>query len=162
MKPALVLTLVILAASAFFLARNVRDTLKGKNRGAVAWVVWLWLGLWGVALVYGIASAVPRWLASGESSALLALGVAVVSVFCQTRLWGHYVARANYAPHGQETVVRGTEVVGGGDLQARMYGDKAKPTDVDIEIGGTRFRPLTDSSSSDDAFCCVLGTPLGT
>ncbi|CAJ7575987.1 conjugal transfer protein TrbL [Burkholderia pseudomallei] len=136
MKPALALTLVILAASAFFLARNVFGTLKGKNRGAVAWVVWLWLGLWAAALVYGIASAVPRWLASGESSALLALGVAVVSVFCQTRLWGHYVARANYAPHGQETVVRGTEVVGGGDLQARMYGDKAKPADVDIEIGG--------------------------
>ena len=45
MKPALVLTLVILAVSAFFLARNVFGTLKGKNRGAVAWVVWLWLGL---------------------------------------------------------------------------------------------------------------------
>ena len=60
MKPALVLTLVILAASAFFLARNVFGTVKGKNRGAVAWVVWLWLGLWAAALVYGIASAVPR------------------------------------------------------------------------------------------------------
>ena len=35
MKPALALTLVILAVSAFFLARNVFGTLKGKNRGAV-------------------------------------------------------------------------------------------------------------------------------
>lgn len=46
------------------------------------------------------------------------------------------VARANYMPHGQETVIRGTEVVGGSNLQARMYGDKAAPADVDIEIGG--------------------------
>ncbi len=56
--------------------------------------------------------------------------VAVVAVFCQTRIWGHMMARANYAPHGQETVIRGTEVVGGSDLQARMYGDKAKPADI--------------------------------
>lgn len=34
------------------------------------------------------------------------------------------------------TVIRGTEVVGGSNLQARMYGDKAAPADVDIEIGG--------------------------
>ena len=46
------------------------------------------------------------------------------------------MAHANYASYGQETVIRGTEVVGGSDLQARMYGDKAKPADVYIEIGG--------------------------
>ena len=134
MKPALALTLLLLAASAFMLGRNLFTTIKGKT--PATWVTWLWLGLWAVAVLYGLGSALPRMVASGESSALLSIGVAVVAVFCQTRIWGHMMARANYAPHGQETVIRGTEVVGGADLQARMYGDKAKPEDVDIEIGG--------------------------
>ena len=134
MKPALVLTLLLLAGAAFMLGRNLFNTIKGKE--PATWVTWVWLCLWAVAVLYGLGSAIPRMIASGESSALLSIGVAVVAVFCQTRIWGHMMARANYAPHGQETVIRGTEVVGGSDLQARMYGDKAKPADVDIEIGG--------------------------
>ena len=120
MKPALALTLLLLAGSAFMFGRNLFATIKGK--APASWVTWLWLGLWGMTVLYGLGSAVPRMVASGESSALLAIGVVVVSVFCQTRIWGHMMARANYAPHGQETVIRGTEVVGGAELQARMYG----------------------------------------
>lgn len=136
MKVAVALTLFFLAVPAVFFVRNLFTTLRGKTRGAVAWVVWLWLGLWGAALAYGIASAVPRWIVSGEGSIFLAFGVAAVSVFCQVRLWGHFMGRTTYAPHGEETVVRGTEVVDGGSLQARMYGDSAKPADIDIEVGG--------------------------
>ena len=91
MKPAFVLTLVILAASAFFLVRSVHESIRDRKQGITTWVVWFWLGLWGVALVYGIASAGPH-LVSGESSAFLAIGVGVVSAFSWSRLWGHYTA----------------------------------------------------------------------
>ncbi|CAH2783241.1 MAG: hypothetical protein CBARDCOR_3591 [uncultured Caballeronia sp.] len=112
------------------------DTLKGKNRGAVAWVVGFWLGLWAVALVYhhlGRAALVRLGRILGLPGARRRRRLGVLPN-PPMGLWGH-VARANYATHGQETVVRGTEVVGGGDLQARIYGDKAKAADVDIEIG---------------------------
>ena len=70
--------------------RNLFTTIKGKT--PATWVTWFWLGVWAVAVV-------------------------VVSVVCQTRIWAHMVARANYMPHGQETVIRGTEVVGGSNCQ---------------------------------------------
>ena len=78
MKPALVLTLLLLAGAAFMLGRNLFNTIKGKE--PATWVTWLWLGLWGVAVLYGLGSAIPRMIASGESSALLSIGVAGVAV----------------------------------------------------------------------------------
>ena len=65
MKPALALTLLLLAASAFMLGRNLFTTLKGKT--PATWVTWLWLGVWAVAVVYGIGSAIPRMIADRKS-----------------------------------------------------------------------------------------------
>ncbi len=128
------LTVAILAASAVALGRHLFATLRRRRRRTPA--TWLWLGLWSAAVVYGVASAALRFAKDGGASSLLAIGVGVVSVFCWLRTFRHLEARAAYAPHGQEKVVRGTKVVAGDTLQSGMYGRKAKAADVDISIGG--------------------------
>lgn len=128
------LSLSILAGSALFLGRNVHATAKGRI--PASWVSWLWLVVWAAAVVFGFVSAIARFARDGGSSPLLVVAIAIASVFCWFRMGRHVEARANYAPHGLEKVVRGTEVVAGSDLQAGMYGSKAKPADEDIEIGG--------------------------
>ncbi len=81
MKPALVLTLLLLAGAAFMLGRNLFNTIKGKE--PATWVTWLWLALLGVAVLYGLGSAIFRRIASGESSTVFSISVAGVTLVCQ-------------------------------------------------------------------------------
>lgn len=139
----LIITPLLLIGSAFVLGRYLIASFKGTM--PATWVTWFWLGVWTVVYAYGIGSTATRMIAGGEPSGLLILGVIVMSVFCYSRIWAHLIACSNSAAHGQEKVIRGTEVVNGSDLQARMYGDKAKPSDVDIEIGGVVFPRMLEA-----------------
>lgn len=124
----------LFVASGVMLARNLQATRAGKLPASA--MTWVWHGVWALVLLWGVAKGTGRLISEGTASAWLPLLVAAASAWCWFSVWRAIERKAMYAPHGQETVVRGTEVVGAADLQAAMYGDKARPLDVDIEIGG--------------------------
>ncbi|TQT21246.1 hypothetical protein, partial [Xanthomonas perforans] len=125
------LTLGFLGVPALALVRTMLAAARGKMRSSP--IAWAWIGVWSVAMAYGIGSAALRFAKDGKPSTLLAFGVAAISVFCWLRMFRHLEASAG---QNRERVVRGTQVVAGTALQTGMHGSKSKPTDVDIEIGG--------------------------
>ncbi|SYZ52416.1 TrwB protein [Xanthomonas arboricola pv. juglandis] len=125
------LTFGFLGVPALALVRTILAAARGKMRSSP--ITWAWIGIWSVAVAYGIGSAALRFAKDGKPSTLLAFGVATISVFCWLRMFRHLEAGAG---QNRERVVRGTQVIAGNALQTGMYGSRAKPSDMDIDIGG--------------------------
>ncbi len=97
------LTLGFLGVPALALVRTILAAARGKMRSSP--IAWAWIGVWSVAVVYGIGSTALRFAKDGKPSTLLAFGVAAISVFCWVRMFRHLEASA--ARQNRERVVRG-------------------------------------------------------